>query len=225
MDLAFIIEAMPRLLPGLWLTVQLSIVGLVLAAFIGLPLGVLRAELRRGTFATIIDGYVFLVRGTPILVQIYAAYFLLPMAGLKLGPFWTGIIALIFNSAGYQVEIARAAMRSIEPGQWEAAAALGLKRGSILRLVVIPQAFPRMLPALANEASNLVKASSVLSVIAVFELHKSANAIISQSFKFLEMLTAQAALYLIFVVVLTQCAAWLERRAPGKINTTEEFLR
>lgn len=225
MDFAFIIEALPRLLPGLWLTVQLSIIGLGLAAVLGIPLGVLRAELKRGVLTSLIDAYVFFVRGTPILVQVYVAYFILPMAGLKLSPFWTGIVALVFNSAGYQVEIARASMRSIEAGQWEGAAALGLNRWTALRLVALPQAFPRMLPALANEASNLVKASSVLSVIAVFELHKSANAIISQNFKFLEMLAAQAVLYIAFVLLLTQLAGWLERRTHGRIGRGTEFFR
>ncbi|MEL6210667.1 MAG: amino acid ABC transporter permease, partial [Pseudomonadota bacterium] len=153
------------------------------------------------------------VRGTPILVQVYAAYFLLPMTGLDLSPFWVGTVALVFNSAGYQIEIARGAILSIPAGQAEGAGALGLRRGQTLRLVILPQALARMWPALANEASNLVKASSVLSVIAVFELHKAANAIISQSYKFLEMLAAQALLYLAFVVLLTQLARWLERRA------------
>lgn len=225
MDLQFLIEALPRLLPGLWLTVQLSLVGLALAAAIGLPLGVLRTECPTGLAAWAIDGYVFLVRGTPILVQVYAAFFLLPMTGLDLSPFWIGIVALVFNSAGYQVEIARAAILSIESGQKEAAQALGLQRGQTLRLVVIPQAVARMWPALANEASNLVKASSVLSVIAVFELHKAANAIISQSYKFLEMLAAQAVLYMAFVVTLTQLARWLERRAGRTVATAPEALR
>ena len=213
MDLAFLIEALPRLLPGLWLTVKLSLLGLGLAALIGLPLGILRTETRSRLTTWLIDGYVFVVRGTPILVQVYAAYFLLPMTGLKLSPFWTGIIALVFNSAGYQVEIARAALQSLDGGQREGARALGLKDWLVLRKVLLPQAWPRMLPALANEASNLVKASSVLSVIAVFELHKAANAVISQSYKFLEMLAAQAVLYVAFVVLLTQLAVWLERRA------------
>lgn len=225
MDLGFIIEAMPRLLPGLWLTVQLSLVGLGIAAVIGLPLGVLRSERHRGMVKGVIDAYVFIVRGTPILVQVYAAYFLLPMTGLRLDPFWIGVVALVFNSAGYQVEIARAAMRSIPRDQWEGAAALGLKRWRALQLVILPQAMPRMLPALANEASNLVKASSVLSVIAVFELHKSANAIISQSFKFLEMLAAQALLYVAFVVALTQLAVWLERRSTGRISLGAQSVR
>lgn len=212
MDIDFILSSVPRLLPGLWLTVQLSLLGLFLAALIGLPLGVFRAGRTRGVWTWLIDLYVFLVRGTPILVQVYAAYFLLPMMGLSLSPFWTGIVALVFNSAGYQVEIARASVLSIDEGQRDGAQALGLRPGQSLRLVILPQAIPRMLPALANEASNLVKASSVLSVIAVFELHKAANAIISQSFKFLEMLVAQAVLYVAFVTVLTQLAIWLERR-------------
>ena len=209
------LTSLPRLLPGLWLTVQLSILGLVLAALIGLPIGVFRARRNSGIGVWIVDFYVFLVRGTPILVQVYAAYFLIPMTGLSLSPFWTGIVALVFNSAGYQIEIARAAVLSINEGQRDGAEALGLRPWLVMRLVILPQAVPRMLPSLANEASNLVKASSVLSVIAVFELHKAANAIISQSYKFLEMLAAQAVLYVAFVTVLTQLAIWLERRTGG----------
>jgi len=217
LDIGFIIAALPRLLPGLWLTIELCLISLALSALIGLPLGVLRAELRRGPLAALIDGYVFLVRGTPILVQVYAAYFLIPMTGLQLGPFWIGILALSFGSAGHQVEIARAAMLSINRTQREGAVALGLGRWHALRLVLLPQGFPRMLPALANEASHLVKGSSILSVISVFELHKAANAIIAQSYKFLEMLAAQAVLYMAFVIVLTQLARWLERRAAARL--------
>ena len=203
---------MPRLLPGLLMTINLSLVGLGAAAILGLPLGIIHVEIKSKIFNFIIDLYVFLVRGTPILVQLYAAYFLIPMTGLKISPFWTGIVALVFNSAGYQVEIARAAIMSINDGQREGARALGLSKVQTLRKIVLPQALPRMLPALANEASNLVKASSVLSVIAVFELHKAANAVISQSYKFLEMLAAQALLYIFFVIILTQLSQWLEKR-------------
>ena len=218
------LASLPRLLPGLWLTIQLSILGLVLAALIGLPIGVFRARRDSGVWVWIVDFYVFLVRGTPILVQVYAAYFLIPLTGLSLSPFWTGIVALVFNSAGYQIEIARAAVLSIDDGQRDGAEALGLRPWLVMRLVILPQSVPRMLPSLANEASNLVKASSVLSVIAVFELHKAANAIISQSYKFLEMLAAQAVLYVAFVTVLTQLAIWLERRTGG-YQTADRGLR
>ena len=158
------------------------------------------------------------MRGTPILVQIYAAYFLLPLAGVKLSPFWIGIVALSFNSAGYQIEITRAAIQSIEKGQYEGASSLGLGKFRTLISIVFPQAFLRMLPPLANEMSNLIKASSVLSIITVFELHKAANAIISDSFKFLEMLFAQAVLYVAFVVLMTQFSIYLEKRIGTKLQ-------
>ena len=218
MDFIFIMEQMPRLLPGLMLTIQLSLIGFLIATILGVPFGILRAYKTPAYISFVIDFYVFVVRGTPILVQIYAAYFLLPLAGGKLSPFWIGIVALSFNSAGYQIEITRAAIQSIEKGQYEGASSLGLGKFRTLVSIVFPQAFLRMLPPLANEMSNLIKASSVLSIITVFELHKAANAIISDSFKFLEMLFAQAVLYVAFVVVMTQFSIYLEKRVGTKLQ-------
>ena len=218
MDFIFIMEQMPRLLPGLLLTIQLSLIGFLIATILGVPFGILRAYKTPAYISFVIDFYVFVVRGTPILVQIYAAYFLLPLAGVKLSPFWIGIVALSFNSAGYQIEITRAAIQSIEKGQYEGASSLGLGKFRTLISIVFPQAFLRMLPPLANEMSNLIKASSVLSIITVFELHKAANAIISDSFKFLEMLFAQAVLYVAFVVVMTQFSIYLEKRVGTKLQ-------
>ena len=218
MDFIFIMEQMPRLLPGLLLTIQLSLIGFLIATILGFPFGILRAYQIPGYVSFAIDFYVFVVRGTPILVQIYAAYFLLPLAGIKLSPFWIGIVALSFNSAGYQIEITRAAIQSIEKGQYEGASSLGLGKFRTLISIVFPQAFLRMLPPLANEMSNLIKASSVLSIITVFELHKAANAIISDSFKFLEMLFAQAVLYVAFVVLMTQFSIYLEKRVGTKLQ-------
>ena len=218
MDFIFIMEQMPRLLPGLLLTIQLSIIGFLIATILGVPFGILRAYKTPAYVSFVIDFYVFVVRGTPILVQIYAAYFLLPLAGVKLSPFWIGIVALSFNSAGYQIEITRAAIQSIEKGQYEGASSLGLGKFRTLISIVFPQAFLRMLPPLANEMSNLIKASSVLSIITVFELHKAANAIISDSFKFLEMLFAQAVLYVAFVVLMTQFSIYLEKRVGTKLQ-------
>ncbi len=218
MDFIFIMEQMPRLLPGLLLTIQLSLIGFLIATILGVPFGILRAYKTPAYVSFVIDFYVFVVRGTPILVQIYAAYFLLPLAGVKLSPFWIGIVALSFNSAGYQIEITRAAMQSIEKGQYEGASSLGLGKFRTLISIVFPQAFLRMLPPLANEMSNLIKASSVLSIITVFELHKAANAIISDSFKFLEMLFAQAVLYVAFVVLMTQFSIYLEKRVGTKLQ-------
>ena len=218
MDFIFIMEQMPRLLPGLILTIELSLIGFLIASVLGIPLGVFRAYDPPIIFTFIIDLYVFVVRGTPILVQIYAAYFLLPLMGIKLSPFWIGIVALTFNSAGYQIEIARAAILSIDKGQFEGAFSLGLGKMRTLLSIILPQAFLRMLPPMANEMSNLIKASSVLSVITVFELHKAANAIISDTFKFLEMLFAQAVLYVAFVVLMTQLSIYLEKKIGTRLQ-------
>ena len=174
MDFIFIIDQMPRLLPGLMLTIELSLLGFLIATIIGVPLGILRAYKIPFFLSWVIDFYVFVVRGTPILVQIYAAYFLLPIFGIKISLFWIGIVALSFNSAGYQIEIARAAILSMDDGQYEGAFALGLAKSCTLFFIILPQAVIRMLPPMANEMSNLIKASSVLSVITVFELHKAA---------------------------------------------------
>jgi polar amino acid transport system permease protein len=215
-DIGFMLEVLPRLLPPLLVTVEISLISLVAAFVIGTGLGALAAALpRRHPLCVLLRGYVFFVRGTPAIVQIFAAYFLLPLAGLRLEPLWVGVMALTFNSAGYQIEIARAAIQSVEPGQHEAARALGLSNLQTWRLVVLPQALRRMLPPLTNELSQVVKASAILSVISVLELHKAANAIAAASFRFIEVLALQAILYFLVIQGLTLLSEHLERRLPG----------
>ena len=206
------IEVLPKLLPALWVTIEVSAVSLALAMMIGLSCGTARAFLtRRNPAVWVMDAYVGLVRCTPIIVQIYAAYLLLPKAGIRLDVFWIGVIALTFNSAGYQIEIARAAVK----GQGEAATALGLHRWHAVRLVILPQAIKRMIPAVTNEMSHLVKASAVLSVITLFELHKAANSLQASSFKFVELLALQALLYLPLILGVSRFARYLETEVFG----------
>ena len=210
------IEALPKLLPALWVTIEVSAVSLALAMVIGLSLGTTRSFLeRRNPLTWLMDAYVGLVRCTPIIVQIYAAYLLLPKAGIRLDVFWIGVVALTFNSAGYQIEIARAAIQSVDKGQGEAAAALGLHWWHAVRLVILPQAIRRMIPAVTNEMSHLVKASAVLSVITLFELHKAANSLQATSFKFVELLALQALLYLPLILSVSRFARYLETDVFG----------
>ena len=210
------IEVFPRLLTGLRITVEVSFLALALSTAIGVALGTVRAFLPpRNPLSLAMDAYVFFVRGTPIIVQIYLFFFLLPEAGVRMAVFWTGVIALTFNSAGYQIEIARAAVQSVDRGQFDAALALGMTRRRTVWLVILPQAVRRMIPPITNEMSQLVKASSVLSVITVFELHKAANAIVSASFKFVELLALQAVLYLALILSVSAFARWLEVRVFG----------
>ena len=210
------IEALPRLLPAFWVTIKVSAVSLALAILIGLSCGTIRAFLTsRNPLTWVMEAYVGLVRCTPIIVQIYAAYLLLPKIGIRLDVFWIGVIALTFNSAGYQIEIARAAVQSIDRGQGEAAASLGLGWWHSVRLVILPQAVKRMIPAVTNEMSHLVKGSAVLSVISLFELHKAAISLQATSFKFVELLALQALLYLPLILGVSRFARYLEIEVFG----------
>lgn len=207
------LDVLVRLIPPLGLTIALSLTALVLATPLGLALGTLRSSLAdKAILARVLDAYVFFVRGTPILIQIFAVYFLLPMTGLKLPLFWMGVLALVFNSAGYQIEIGRAAVNSVAKGQWEAAAALGFDRSQSLWTFILPQAARRMAGPVMNELSQLIKASSVLSVITLYELHKASEAIISANFRFVEVLIVEGFWYFVFVYALILLAQRVEGR-------------
>ncbi|MFQ3613464.1 MAG: amino acid ABC transporter permease [Cyanobacteriota bacterium] len=208
------LRTLPRLLNPLGITIAVSLVSLGLGTLLGVALGILRVWVRAGhPLGWLVDLYVEIVRGTPIIIQIYAAHFLLPpLLGAKLPLFWEGVVALTFNSVGYQIEIVRAAIQSIPAGQREAATAMGMTEGMALWAILLPQAARQMIPPLTNELSNLVKASSVLSVVALFELHKAASSIAAANFKFLEMLAIQAVLYFAVIQTLSWGTHYLETK-------------
>ena len=219
------VEVFPRLLPPLWVTIKVSFISLFLAFFIGLLLGSINSIYSRLNPINLVTRfYVWLVLCTPIIIQIYAAYLLLPKVGIQLDVFWVGVIALTFNSAGYQIEISRASISSIEKGQYEASKLLGMNTFSTMIYIIIPQAIKRMLPATANEASHLIKASSVLSVIALLELHKAAINLQGNSFKFIELLALQAILYLPIVLGTSYIANVLQKRNSAH-NTKIDLVK
>ena len=219
------VEVFPRLLPPLWVTIKVSFISLFLAFFIGLLFGSVNSIYSRLNLINLVTRfYVWLVLCTPIIIQIYAAYLLLPKVGIRLDVFWVGVIALTFNSAGYQIEISRASISSIEKGQYEASKLLGMNTFSTMIYIIIPQAVKRMLPATANEASHLIKASSVLSVIALLELHKAAINLQGNSFKFIELLALQAILYLPIVLGTSYIANVLQKRNSAH-NTKIDLVK
>ena len=210
-------EVFPRLLPPLWVTLKVSFISLFLAFIIGLFFCSLNCISSKFNPINIITRfYVWIVLCTPIIIQIYAAYLLLPKIGIKLDVFWVGVIALTFNSAGYQIEISRASISSIDKGQYEASKTLGMNIFSSMIYIILPQAIKRMLPATANEASHLIKASSILSVIALLELHKAAINLQGNSFKFIELLALQAMIYLPIVLCTSYIANILQKKNQSK---------
>lgn len=137
---------------------------------------------------------------------------MLPQLGLLLSEFWTGVVALSLVGAGYAVEIFRGAIESLEDGQTDAGKALGLSPLQIFFLILLPQAARRSLPPLTNELANVVKASSLLSVISVNELTKVANDLIFVHFVVIEVLIELTLLYLLIVGALMAVSRWLEAR-------------
>jgi His/Glu/Gln/Arg/opine family amino acid ABC transporter permease subunit len=221
MQIDFMIQILPRLLRALVTTIEISVVALFLGTFIGLVMGVIRTSGPK-ILRLIISGYVTFVRGTPIMIHIYAAYFLLPKIGLVLPAFWVGLVAMTFNTVGYQIEIIRAAIESIDRGQVEAAISIGMTKWMAMRWVIMPQVARRIIPPLTNELSSLVKASSILSVIAVLELTKVANAIIASSYKFAEVYILVSILYFAIIQILISGTTWLENNVFNYMKDTSE---
>jgi len=211
-DFNLVLEIAPKLAEGLNMTLQLSVLSILIGGVFGVALGMFRVADVIPALQVIAKGYVYFMRGTPLLVQIYIVFFLLPRVGVTLNPYWTGVVALSAHSAAYICEITRSAIGSIATGQVEAAVSIGMTRFQTLALVQLPQAAKRMVPPLTNELASSIKNTSLLSVIAVFELTKSGNSIIQRDFIFFEVLFVVALYYLIMVQIVTAIANFFEHK-------------
>jgi polar amino acid transport system permease protein len=204
----------PTLLSGLLLTLGISVGALALALPLGLAGGLARLS-RRAWLRQVGAMYVEVVRGTPLLVQIFIGFY---CVGWALGTddrALVGTVTLAVFAGAYVTEIVRAAVESVDPGQAEAALSQGMTRGQAMRRVVLPQAWRRMLPPLAGEAANVVKDSSLLSVLGVLELTKRAQDVGGQTFKTFEIYLPVALLYLAITFPLSRFARRLETRAAA----------
>jgi polar amino acid transport system permease protein len=195
---------------GLLTTLWISLAAGALALVIGLLTGLCRLS-SNPTLRDLSTVYVELVRGTPLLVQIFIFYFFIGTV-LNLSREFAGVAALALFTGAYVAEIVRAGVQSVVKGQAEAARSLGLTGFQSMRYVVLPQAFKRVLPALAGQFISLVKDTSLVSVIAITELTKSGREAITTSFSTFEIWFCVAAMYLLINLPLSQIARRLERR-------------
>lgn len=210
-DFNLIIEYLPLLLKGLLVTLQIAAFG----CCIGLILGTILALLQTSTISLLrilVTCYIVIIRGTPMLIQIFSAYFLLPQIGIHIPALWTAIIAIGLNSAAYISQIIRSGILSIGVGQMEAAKVLGFSTTDTIRYIVLPQALRTTLPALGNEFVTLIKDSALASLIGVSELTKQANFVKSKTFDAITVYFAVAALYLILTSTVSFLVARLEKR-------------
>lgn len=199
------------LIKGLWVTLEITLWGGLLALGIGLVTALLRLSRSAAGYwvATI---YLEAVRNTPLLVQMYLFYFVLsPIIGIE--RLWTGILCLAVFEASFIAEIIRGGILSIPKGQWEGAASIGLKRVQVYAYVVLPQAVPIMLPPMTSAIVNLIKNSAIVSTIAIFDLTTEGRNVVADTFMSFEIWFTVAAIYLVFTISLSLLAGWLERRA------------
>jgi His/Glu/Gln/Arg/opine family amino acid ABC transporter permease subunit len=202
---------MPRYLQGAWMTIVVSLLASVLAITIGLAVALSRMS-RSRILRIIARVYVDLIRGTPALLQILFVFFGLPQLGFRIDPIPAGVVALGINSGAYLGEIFRSGIQSVDTGQSEAGRSLGMSHITMMRRIVLPQAFRRVIPPATGEMTNLVKGTSLLSVIAITELTRVAQQVVGLTFRPIEAYLAIGAMYLIINTVVSLLSSTVERR-------------
>ena len=203
-----------RLMKGLWVTVSMALWCTGFTLLVGLITALLRMS-NSISGKVLFTVYLEAVRNTPLLVQLYLFYFVLsPIFGVD--RFWTGVICLTFYEATFVAEIIRSGIESVEKGQWEASDGMGLTRRDSYRYIILPQAVPLMLPPLTGQIINLIKHSSIVSVIAVADLTTEGRNIIADTFMSFEIWFTVAGVYLVITLTLSVFVSWLERRVRVK---------
>jgi His/Glu/Gln/Arg/opine family amino acid ABC transporter permease subunit len=213
-DWAVVQMAIPLLGRGLLVTLQIALVSGVLALLFGFTLGLLSlSQIRPVEIA--VAAFVDFIRGTPLLIQIFLVFFVLPIVGIRLHEITAGILALAINTSAYVAETVRGGVGSVERGQTEAAKSIGMRRPAILMYILLPQALRPMLPPLTNELISMLKNTSLLSVISVYELTRAGQAIVSTHFAPFEVFLLLAIYYYVTVKILSALSRRLEARMPA----------
>ena len=211
--LSFALSILPILGIGLIVTLEAAAAGFAIAPVLGLffPL------LRRSRFAVISWPTAFVIeflRDTPLLVQLFFLYYVLPIYGIVLPAFLTGALALGLQYSAYTSEVYRGGLDAVPLGQWEAATALNLSRGRTYWDIIIPQAIPRIIPAMGNYLVSMLKETPVLSVVTVVDMLNLANLIGDRTFEYLVPLSLVGLIFLILTLVCSAAIHWLEKALP-----------
>ena len=204
-------DVLPRLGAGLIVTVQATFVGALLAYVIGLFIAILKMS--KITFVRVITYWTSeFIRRTPLLVQLYFLFYVLPDVGVFLSPFLAGVIGLGFHFSTYTSEVFRAGIENVPKGQWDAARALNYSPVQTWKDVILPQAIPPMIPPLANYLITMFKETPLLAAITVVELFNAANIYSNSHYKYLEPMTLVGLFFLLVSIPSAIAAIRLERR-------------
>lgn len=209
------LDVMPRLLAGLVVTIQATLVGAALAYILGLGLAILKMSPAKPISVSSYWISEF-VRRTPLLVQLYFLFYVLPDFGIFLSPFIAGVIGLGLHFSTYTSEVFRAGIENVPKGQWEAAKSLNYNSFQTWRYVILPQAIPPMFPPLANYLITMFKETPLLAAITVVELFNAANIYSNSHYKYLEPMTLVGVFFLLVSIPAAVLALKLEKRFSPK---------
>ena len=210
-DWNFVAQIMPTLLSGLKLTLIISLLAAIVAAVLGLAFAIVRRS-KVKAISLPVSWFVEFIRGTPLLVQLYFIFYVLPDAGIVLSPLVAGVIGMGLHYATYTAEVYRAGIENVARGQWEAARATNLTMRQTWAHVIIPQAVPPMIPALANYLIAMFKETPLLSAITVLELMNQAKSMANSSYRYVEPITMVGVIFLAMSLVSVVILRWLEYR-------------
>ena len=215
-DISYTWEAMPRLLHGAIVTLELSISALFFSVLLATLLTLIRSTGFRPALA-VINGYISYIRGTPLLIQLFLVFYVLPLIGMELSPLAAGIVALSLSSAAFSAELMRGGLSSIPSGQFEAARSLGLSPMVIWLQIILPQMFNLIIPPLVNEFTLVIKSTPLVSVITVVEMMRMAQQMYNANFRPVEILLGVAIIFFAINFTLSRFARHLERRNASKL--------
>nr|WP_205649475.1 amino acid ABC transporter permease [Agromyces sp. LHK192] len=208
----------PIVLGGLTGTIPLALASFVIGLVIALGVALARISKNR-VLSGLARGYVSIIRGTPLLVQLFVIFYGLPAVGLVIDPWPSAIIAFSLNVGGYAAEVIRAAILSVPKGQWEAGYTIGMSPGRTLRRIILPQAARVSVPPLSNTFISLVKDTSLASLILVTELFRVSQQIAAFSQEFMLLYLEAALVYWLFCLVLSAGQSRIERRLDRHVAT------
>ncbi|MEW9096916.1 MAG: amino acid ABC transporter permease [Clostridiaceae bacterium] len=211
MDINLLKQIFPVLLKSTGMTIFLTVISVVLGTLIGVVVALLKMSKNKLIYS-IASLYTWIIRGTPMLLQLFFFYYGLPFIGIKLEPMSAAIIGLSLNSGAYMGEIIRGGIISVDKGQFEACKALGFTYGQTMRRVVLPQTFKVLIPPVGNEFITILKDTSLVSAIAMEELMRTAQQIYSANFRPMEPFFIAACIYLALTTVFTGAFAIWEKK-------------
>ena len=202
----------PQLWAGVQVTIVLTLISMALALVIGLVLALAQLNPRRRVLVWSAYAFVELIRGSPLLLQLFYIFYVFPFFGLRLSTFTAGVLGLAINYGAYLSEVFRAGIEAVDNGQWEAARSLGMPMWVIMSKVVLPQAMRIIIPPVGNYFISLFKDTALVSTISIAELLFTGQLLAAETFKYLEIYSFIFTIYILISYPASLGVKWLERR-------------